>query len=435
MKKQHISQEQILRHPVPALLMKDSVVRWCRNLFLRRLAAIEKGCIEIRDAGEQWILGDPGASMRVSVEVFELQTYVRLLFGGSVGAGETYMSGMWRTSDLTTLIRIIIANHRVLTGIDSGLGRMLMPFYKRYHVGRRNTRDGSRRNIIAHYDLGNEFYRLFLDGTMAYSSAIFPHREASLEEGSRHKFRVICDKLALHPGDHLLEIGTGWGGLAVYAAQNYGCQVTTITISDEQFLYSRKLVAESGLDGRVSVLKKDYRDIEGQFDKLVSVEMIEAVGHHYFDTFFERCSSLLKPRGMMLLQAITLRDHLWQGYLAEVDFIRRYIFPGACLPSLAVIMDSLARKTDLTVYHLEDIAPHYARTLQLWRKTFLARLGEVRSLGMSETFIRMWEFYLAYCEAGFREHHLGDLQLLMIKPDARPVEHPRGSLHPTVQFF
>lgn len=420
MKKQLISNERVLAYPMIDQGWGRGFVRWCRRKFLQRLEHIAYGCIELREEGNMVLYGDPASSLRVSVEVLDPRLYARLLFGGSVGSGEAYMEGLWRCSDLTTLIRIILANQQVLQSLDTGLGRLTMPLNRLFHFGRRNTRDGSRRNIVAHYDLGNDFYTLFLDRTMAYSSAIFPHSDSSLEEGSVNKFEVICRKLELRPADHLLEIGTGWGGFAVHAARMFGCRITTITISEEQYAYASRLVAEQGLADRVKVQLQDYRDIRGRFDKLVSIEMIEAVGHHYFDTFFRCCSNLLKPEGLMLLQGITIRDHLYTAYLQEVDFIRRYIFPGACLPSLARIMESLARVTDLTVFHLEDIGAHYARTLAIWRRNFLHRLGEVRALGMNDPFIRMWEFYLAYCEAGFREHHLGDLQLLLQKPGARP---------------
>jgi cyclopropane-fatty-acyl-phospholipid synthase len=303
---------------------------------------------------------------------------------------------------------------------------LTLPLHWLYHRGRKNTRTGSRKNITAHYDLGNDFYSLFLDKTMAYSSAVFPTAVATLHEGSVEKFDRICRKIALSSRDHLLEIGTGWGGFAIHAAKEYGCRVTTVTISEKQFEYAKKRIADENLEEKITIELKDYRDISGEYDKLVSIEMIEAVGNDYFDTFFACCSKLLKPTGMMLLQAITIRDNVYKSYLKEVDFIRRYIFPGACLPSLSAIMHSVSRVSDMTVFHLEDIASHYARTLRMWRNRFSSNLNEVRKLGMNERFIRMWEFYLCYCEAGFWENHLGDLQLLFVKPQARPMHAVSG---------
>ncbi len=420
MKKHRISDENVMPYPVNGLLSGGMFARWCRSVFLKKIGQIEHGYIELREDDVVYPLGDSSAALRAVVDVKGMEFYVRVLFGGSVGAGEAYMQGMWNCNDLTALVRIVISNSNLLKGIDQGLGRLTLPLHWLYHLGRRNTRKGSQINISAHYDLGNEFYSLFLDPTMAYSAAVFPSEDATLEEGSRTKFDGICRKLELCANDHLLEIGTGWGGFAMHAAEKYGCTVTTVTISQKQYDFAVQRIAEAGLEDKITVLLKDYRDITGVYDKLVSIEMIEAVGHDYFDTFFRCCSSLLKPGGMMLLQAISIRDHVYASYRKEVDFIRRYIFPGACLPSLATIMHSVARVTDMTVFHLEDIATHYARTLQLWRQRFFHNVSDVRKLGMDERFIRMWEFYLCYCEAGFLEHHLGDLQLVFLKPGARP---------------
>jgi cyclopropane-fatty-acyl-phospholipid synthase len=420
MKNHRISDESVMPYPVTGFLAAGTFVRWCRNIFLKKIGQIEHGYVELREEEVVYHLGDRNAALQAIVEVKAAEFYVRVLFGGSVGAGEAYMEGLWRCNDLTTLVRIVINNSRLLVGLDQGLGRFTLPLHWLYHLGRKNTRKGSKKNISAHYDLGNDFYSLFLDPTMAYSAAVFPSEDTTLEEGSRAKFDGICRKLELSANDHLLEIGTGWGGFAMHAAEKYGCTVTTVTISQEQYEFAVKRITEAGLAGKITVQLKDYRDITGEYDKLVSIEMIEAVGHDYLDTFFSCCSSLLKPGGMMLLQAISIRDHAYDSYRKEVDFIRRYIFPGACLPSLTRIMHSVARVTDMTVFHLEDIASHYARTLQLWRRRFFTNINEVRQLGMSEHFIRMWEFYLCYCEAGFLEHHLGDLQLLFIKPGARP---------------
>jgi len=290
---------------------------------------------------------------------------------------------------------------------------------KAWHALRRNTLQGSRKNIAAHYDLGNELFELFLDDTMMYSCGIFEHPQATLQQASIEKLERVCRKLELRPADHLLEIGSGWGGLALHAARHYGCRVTTTTISREQYDRARTRVEQAGLGDRVTVLCQDYRELSGQYDKLVSIEMIEAVGHAYFDTYFEKCSSLLKPDGMMLLQSITIAEQRYAAARRSVDFIQRYIFPGGCLPSVAVISNAVTRKTDMRMLHLEDIGPHYATTLNRWRENFFARLPEVRQQGFSETFIRMWEFYLCYSEGAFLERAISDVQILFAKPSCK----------------
>jgi cyclopropane-fatty-acyl-phospholipid synthase len=287
------------------------------------------------------------------------------------------------------------------------------------HWLNRNDKNGSRRNIAAHYDLGNRFFELFLDDTMAYSCGIFANAGTSLLEASTAKFDAACSKLDLKAGQHLLEIGTGWGGLAIHAARHYGCHVTTTTISREQYDFSRERVERAGLGDRITLLLEDYRDLRGQYDALVSIEMIEAVGHQYLGTYFRRCSDLLRPTGAMLLQAITIRDQFYEQARRSVDFIKRFIFPGAFIPSVQSLVSSVARSSDMKLFHLEDIGPHYARTLKIWRERFLARQAEVRAQGYPERFVRMWEFYLCYCEGGFEERQLGDVQMLLTKPRAR----------------
>jgi cyclopropane-fatty-acyl-phospholipid synthase len=293
---------------------------------------------------------------------------------------------------------------------------MTAPLYKLYHFLRKNTRKGSRENILAHYDLGNEFYALFLDDTMTYSCGIFESQDSSLKDASEAKYDRICRKLRLQPGVHILEIGTGWGGFAVHAAQNYGSRVTTTTISDEQHRFAQNRIKAAGLENQITLLKKDYRDLGGQFDRLVSIEMIEAVGHHYYETFFGKCSQLLKNEGLMALQAITIGDQIFDRHKRSVDFIKRYIFPGSCIPSITAIINAIAAATDLRLVHLEDITPHYARTLAEWRRRFFARIDTVKQQGYSETFIRMWEYYLCYCEGGFAERYIGDVQVVFAKP-------------------
>jgi cyclopropane-fatty-acyl-phospholipid synthase len=287
------------------------------------------------------------------------------------------------------------------------------------HAMNRNTHEGSKRNISAHYDLGNDFFRLFLDPTMMYSAAVFERSENTLEKAAVDKLDELCRHLELKPSDHLLEIGTGWGGMAIHAATHYGCRVTTTTISQEQYDYAKARVAELGLQDRITLLCEDYRALTGQYDKLVSVEMIEAVGHDFYSSYFQCCSKLLKDSGKMVIQAITITDDRYEQARKSVDYIKRYIFPGGCLPSLEIIARHLARDTNMQMVHLRDITADYALTLAHWRKRFMERLDEVRDMGFDDRFIRMWEFYLCYCEGGFRERIIGTAQLAFAKPGYR----------------
>ncbi len=392
-------------------------------------AAVHSRLKNLRLGRLQWTEGDQSYSfgelserctLSASVTVTDARLYSEMAFGGSIGAGEAYMYGYWQTDDLVTLLRILLQNRDVVDGMEKGLARWAQPFEKTMHWISRNTRQGSLRNIQAHYDLGNAFFKLFLDPTLMYSSAFFEHSQMTLEEASVAKLDRICKKLQLNAGDRILEIGTGWGGFALHAATHYGCHVTTTTISQEQHDLARERIGKAGLEGQITLLLSDYRDLQGQYDKLVSIEMIEAVGHAYYDTYFKKCSDLLKPAGQMLLQAITIADQRYEKAKNAVDFIQRYIFPGSCIPSVGSICDALTRVTDMKLYHLEDIGPHYAMTLRQWRHNFMQALSAVRSQGYSESFIRMWEFYFAYCEAGFMERVIGDVQMHLVKPQARP---------------
>jgi len=303
-----------------------------------------------------------------------------------------------------------------MENIDSEKKWLVKPLHFLQRYLNRNTPKGSRRNIEAHYDLGNELFELFLDETMMYSCGIFHHQQTTLQEASEAKLERICQKLQLKPTDHLLEIGTGWGGFALYAAKHYGCRVTTTTISKQQYDYARQRVQDAGLEDRITLLFDDYRELNGSYDKLVSIEMVEAIGHRYYDAYFNKCSELIKPDGMMLLQSITISDQRYPVAKKSIDFIQKYIFPGGCLPSVAALGDAIARKTDMRIFHLEDIGPHYATTLHKWRERFFENIGKVRQLGYPEGFIRMWEYYLCYCEGGFRQQTIGTIQLLLTKP-------------------
>ena len=336
-----------------------------------------------------------------------------MAFGGSVGAGESFMAGDWTADDLTALVRILLVNRGLLDALDSGWSRLAEPARRLLHAAARNTRSGSRRNIAAHYDIGNDFFELFLDPTMMYSCAVFERADMSLEQAQVAKLDRLCRKLDLKPGDHLLEIGTGWGALALHAARHYGCRVTTTTISREQHALARRRIDDAGLAERVTLLLADYRDLEGRYDKLVSVEMIEAIGHQYFDTFFRRCSELLAPGGTMVLQAITIDDRQYESARDSVDFIKRHIFPGCCIPSVTALAQSAARASTLRIVDLEDIGPHYATTLAAWRRNLFENAARVRARGYPEALLRMWHFYLCYCEGGFAERALGDVQIVL----------------------
>ncbi len=396
-----------------------------RKLFLRALGQLQHGelTLLVPATGERHTFGRRGAGcdLRVTLEVLHPQTFADAAFGGTVGAGEAYIRGLWRTDDLTALVRLFVINREAMEAVEGAAAIAAGPLRRVLHWLNRNSVDGSRRNIAAHYDLGNDLFALFLDETMAYSCAVFEREGATLHEAQVAKFERICRKLRLGPNDHLLEIGTGWGGLALHAAQRYGCKVTTTTISREQHDWAEQKFAAAGLlqSGQVTLLLEDYRDLAGRYDKLVSVEMIEAVGHQYLDTYTAKCSSLLKEDGAMLLQAITIQDQIYEQALKSVDFIQRFIFPGSFIPSVTAITDSVRRATDMKVFHLEDIGPHYATTLLHWRANFMNRLAEVRALGYPESFIRMWEFYLCYCEGGFRERQIGDVHMLLTKPRCR----------------
>ncbi len=396
---------------------------FARRLLLQRMSRLEHGALEVHDAEGTLRFGNAATApgLHAHIEVLNPQFWADAAFGGTVGAGEAYIHGLWKCDDLTALVRIMVANRHVLEDIDGGTKQFAELGRRLGHWLNRNSREGSRRNISAHYDLGNEFFGLFLDPTMNYSCGIFESEHASMEEASIAKMDAICRKLDLQPTDHLVEIGTGWGGLAVHAARHYGCRVTTTTISREQHALAAERIRAAGLEERIELLLKDYRDLEGRYDKLVSIEMIEAVGHEFMDTYFRQCSRLLKPDGLMLLQGITIRDELYEQALRSVDFIQRFVFPGGFLPSVAAMSASLARSADLQILHLQDIGLHYATTLRKWRERFFENIEAVRALGYPDSFIRLWEFYLCYCEGAFLERNIGTVQMLLAKPRNRRV--------------
>lgn len=385
-----------------------------RQLVQRGLRQLTQGRLRIIENGQVSEFGQGGEV--VVIQIHQPRTWRALLLGGSIGVGEAYIRRDWCCDDLTALIQLFCRNQATLEQLERSWRWLAGPLDRLRHGLKRNSKRGAKRNIVAHYDLSNAFYQLFLDPHLMYSSAVYPQPESTLEQAAEYKLRLICDKLQLKPEDHLLEIGSGWGGLAIYAARHYGCRVTTTTISDAQHDYAAAAIAAAGLAGRITLLKEDYRQLSGQFDKLVSVEMIEAVGHRYLAGYFAQLSQLLKPDGMALIQAITISDQRYQQYVNSVDFIQRYIFPGGCLPSLAVMASHIAARTDMNIRHVQDIGLDYARTLQDWRLRFEQQLPAVRELGFSEAFIRLWRFYLCYCEGGFRERAISTVHLLLTKP-------------------
>ena len=393
-----------------------------KRILFKKLKGLKTGELTIIDGSEIHVFGIPKSELKATLTVSSQEFYVFLGSGGTNGAAEAFTAGYWSADNLVELIQIIIRNKKTMEGLESGLARLTNPITKIIHRLRQNTLKGSKSNILAHYDLSNDFYKLWLDSTMTYSSGIFLNKKSSMLDASVEKLDRLCRKLNLNSSDHVLEIGTGWGSFATHAAKNYGCKVTTTTISDNQFNYVAELISKENLDNKITLLNKDYRELEGVFDKVVSIEMIEAVGSDFVPGFFEKASSLLKTNGLMALQGITYNDPDFNAYKNSVDFIRKYIFPGSCLISLSQVEKAIKDKTDLIMVDSEDITLHYARTLEIWRKDFENVLPQVRELGFSDPFIRIWVFYLVYCEAGFLENLIGDFQFIFAKPDSKNIK-------------
>jgi cyclopropane-fatty-acyl-phospholipid synthase len=390
-----------------------------RRLVVGRLSGLDRGELRIADAGGEIRLGRPAADgLTVRLTVRRARLWRRVVFGGLLAATEAYVDGDWDADYLTALARLFSRNIDQVASLDGGLGRLIRPATWLRYARSRNTKTGARRNISAHYDLGNEFFELMLDPTLTYSCGVFEGPDATLEDASRAKIDRLCRKLALHPGDHLLEIGTGWGAFAMHAASHYGCRVTTTTISRAQHEVAVRRVAEAGLAGRVDVRLADYRDLPGRYSKIVSVEMIEAVGAEYFQAFFEVCASRLTPDGLLAIQAITVADQRFEAARRAPDFIKHHVFPGSCIPSVGALLAASGRGTDFRLVDLEDFTPHYARTLAAWRGNLERRQADVDRL-TTERFRRLWRLYLAYCEGGFHERHTGLVQMVMARPDWR----------------
>jgi cyclopropane-fatty-acyl-phospholipid synthase len=353
------------------------------------------------------------------IQVTEPTFYTSLSLRGSLGAAESYMAGLWHADSLVEVVRILVLNQELLQEFEGGFASLQKIAGTVYQFANQNSVKGSRRNIAAHYDLSNEMFELFLDKSMMYSCAYYEKHDSTLEEAQFAKLDLICCKLNLNKSDHVIEIGSGWGGFAIHAAKRYGCRVTTTTISEEQYTFAKERIVAEGLEGQIKLLRKDYRQLEGKYSKLVSIEMIEAVGHQYLDNYIAKCASLLNQNGCGLIQAITINDQFYARALKEVDFIKKYIFPGSFIPSISAILESAKKKSDLRLYNLEDLTPHYARTLSDWRQRFLENSGKLRSMGFDERFIKMWDYYFCYCIGGFKERSIGNCHLIFGKPDYR----------------
>lgn len=387
-----------------------------RRAIGARLARLSRGHLIVRDGGGTFVAGDP-AEPPVTIEVLDERFYEAVAFGGAVGAGEAYAAGWWSAGDLTGVVRLLVKNRATLEDLERGSASPAGWLRRGLHLLNANSRRGARRNIRAHYDLGNDFFQLFLDETLTYSCALFDRPDATLAEASIAKYDRIARLLDLGPADHLVEIGTGWGGFAIHAASRYGCRVTTTTISPAQLALARERVRAAGLEGRITLLGADYRDLRGRFDKLASIEMIEAIGAEQYPAFYRQCDRLLAPHGRAVIQAITIADEHYESARREVDFIKRYIFPGSCIPSRAALAAAVA-STGLALVQADEIGLHYAETLRRWRGQLFANRAAIKALGFDDRFLRLWEFYLCYCEGGFLERAIGTAQLAYAKDAA-----------------
>ena len=405
-----------------AIKKPSCLATFFKKIILKKFGQLQFGFLRILDGDEEFHFGDDKSELKADVQIFSPEFYVFMGSGGLLGVTESYTAGYWQSNNLVSLIQIVIQNKDVMSQLDSGWARLFKPVNQYIHSFRQNSLDGSKKNILAHYDLSNEFYQLWLDETMTYSCGVFDNKSSTLEEASVEKLDRICRKLQLTDRDSVLEIGTGWGSFAIHAVKNYGCKVTTTTISDAQYELAKERINQEGLTDRIILLKDDYRKLTGQYDKIVSIEMIEAVGHEYVPLFFKIVSSLLKEDGLFVMQGITYNDQNFEVYKNSVDFIKKYIFPGSCLVSVSQVTESMKKYTDLSIVHLEDITVHYARTLKIWRENFQSSIPSIKALGFSSAFIKMWDFYFVYCEAGFRERHIGDYQFVFSKPGAREIK-------------
>lgn len=398
--------------------MNNLINTFAKKSLFSQLKKIKHGKLIISEGKKNYSFGS-SAKLIGKIKVNNPIFYRHVLFGGSIGSSESYIQAYWDSSDLSKVIAIMSINEQTMDEMEGWFKFFLKPFFKFIHFLNNNTLDGSKKNIAQHYDLSNTFFSLFLDSSMMYSSGIYKNRSATLAEASSYKLDIICRKLELRKTDRIIEIGSGWGGFAIYAVKNFGCHVTTTTISKQQYNYVKKKIKELRLEKHITLLFKDYRDLKGSYDKLVSIEMIEAVGHRYYDSYFKVISNLLKKDGQALIQAITIKDQRYKQAIKSVDFIQKYIFPGSCIPSLTVIQNTLTNSTDMVINQVDDIGHHYAITLRQWRKNFITNKFAINKLGFDDSFYRMWLFYLCYCEGGFMERAITDLHIHITKPHYR----------------
>ncbi|MEL0602727.1 cyclopropane-fatty-acyl-phospholipid synthase family protein [Pseudoalteromonas undina] len=393
---------------------------WFTNLYkklvTKAFASIEIGQIVLVENSRSTVFGHQHSDLKTTITVNDTAMYKAFAMSGSVGAGESYILGQWSCDNLTKLIEIFAINQKQLDAFEKKFSFFSGLAHRFNHLKNSNSESGSKKNIVAHYDLGNDLYESFLSDEMLYSCAVYPTKEATLEDAQQNKLKQICEQVEINEGDTVIEIGTGWGAFAIYAATHYNCHVTTTTISDEQYAYVENKVKQLGLENNITLLKLDYRLLEGQYDKLVSIEMIEAVGHEYLPSFFKQCNNLLKEDGAMLIQAITIGDQRYQHYLKNSDFIQQYIFPGGCLPSLNEMSEQIKNNTDMVIHTVSDIGAHYARTLADWRTRFIDNWHTLDSNKFDERFYRLWLFYFAYCEGAFRTRATSTVHLTARKP-------------------
>ena len=398
----------------------EQSTNWLTNIYkklvTKAFSSIETGQVILVDANERTVFGDPSSALKATIIVNDKAMYKAFALSGSVGAGEAYILGHWSCDNLTSFIEIFAINEKQLDEFEKKFAFFSNIAHRFNHIKNKNSESGSKKNIVAHYDLGNDLYESFLSKEMLYSSAVYPTKEATLEEAQQYKLKCICEQVELQKNDSVIEIGTGWGAFAIYAATHYDCHVTTTTISDEQHDYVANKISELGLESKITLLKLDYRQLKGKYDKLVSIEMIEAVGHEYLPSFFTQCGELLKDDGAMLIQAITIGDQRYKHYLKNSDFIQQYIFPGGCLPSLNEMSEQIKNNTDMVIHTVNDIGAHYARTLADWRSRFIKSWPDLDRSKFDERFYRLWLFYFAYCEGAFRARATSTVHLMARKP-------------------
>ena len=398
--------------------MRKYINEFSKKLVLRSLKNISDGTLLIIEGSNKYKFGSD-KSLNAEIIVNNPRFYTEILLGGSIGASEAYIHRSWTSNDLTKVIQLMARNQSTMDSMEGPFRIIAAPFLRMFHALNRNTLYGSKKNIARHYDLSNKFFSLFLDSTMMYSSAIYPNKTSSIEVAAEYKLDVICKKLDLNKSHRVVEIGSGWGGFAIYAAKNYGCHVTTTTISKEQYKYVREKIKHLKLEKHIKIIFKDYRELTGKYDKLVSIEMIEAVGHKFYDSYFKKVSELLNQNGDALIQAITIRDQRYKQAIRSVDFIQKYIFPGSCIPSINVMQNAITESGDMVINDVRDIGHHYAKTLATWREKFTLNKKSIIKLGFDEKFLRMWRFYFCYCQGGFLEKSISTIHLHITKPDYR----------------